>query len=191
MNVKQMLLRERGRMSIVGEFSLFLLFLFLFLLFFHVCGRSLTALLILGGLGVSSLLAEALSEPLGQAGTGPLGPVFVLLLPHGLQGLGPDDLPASLVQLLPVIVGSGVGTPLVLGVHANLGRVLAGQSLGVETLLHGLLSELDLLSLLQFLELVVLGHLPLLKVVFVGLQGDNDVEQLLSLVLQLVRVHGV
>ena len=102
---------------------------------------------------MSYLLAGALSEPLGQAGTGPLGPVFVLLLPHGLQGLGPDDLPASLVQLLPVIVGSGVGTPLVLGVHANLGRVLAGQSLGVETLLHGLLPQLLLLSFLELFEL--------------------------------------
>merc|ERR1712107_170148 len=112
-------------------------------------------------------------------------------LPHGLKVLSSDDLPATFVQLLSVVVGSGVGTSLVLGVHTDLGWVLASESLGVETLLEGLPSELNLLSLLEFLEFVVLGHTSLLKVVFVSLKLNNDVEEILSFSLELIRVHGV
>merc|ERR1719259_1430623 len=83
----------------------FFFFLFFFLLFFLLLflGGSVSSahllLLTLGCLGVSGLLAWTLTEPLGQAGLGPLGPVIVLLLPHGLEHLGPDDLPATFVQL--------------------------------------------------------------------------------------------
>merc|ERR1712107_841978 len=175
-------------------FFLFLLLLFFLLLFFllffflNILWRSFTSLLIFRGLWISSLLAWTLTEPLGQAGLGSLGPVFVLLLPHGLKVLSSDDLPATFVQLLSVVVGSGVGTSLVLGVHTDLGWVLASESLGVETLLEGLLSELNLLSLLEF---VVLGHTSLLKVVFVSLKLNNDVEEILSFSLELIRVHGI
>merc|ERR1719382_2158030 len=121
----------------------------------------------------------------------PLRPLVVLLFPDGVQGLGTDDLPATLVQLLPVLVGPGVGPPLVLGVHADWRRVLSAESLRVETLLQGLLSQLSLLSLLQLIQLIVLGDSPLFVVVFVGLKGDNNVEQLFGLVLQIISVHGI
>merc|ERR1712223_792676 len=55
---------------------------------------------------------------------------------------------ARLSQPPPVVVGAGVSSALVLGVHADLGWVLASQGLGIQSLLHGLLSELLLLSLL-------------------------------------------
>merc|ERR1719167_1077291 len=96
-----------------------------------------------------------------------------------------DDLPASLVQLLPVLVGPGVCPPLVLGVHADGRRVLAAESLRVESLLQGLL------SLLQLVQLIILGDSSLLVVVFVGFKGNDNVEQLLCLVLQVISVHGV
>merc|ERR1712107_766769 len=57
-------------------FFLFLLLLFFLLLFFllffflNILWRSLTSLLIFRGLWISSLLAWALTEPLGQAGLG-------------------------------------------------------------------------------------------------------------------------
>merc|ERR1719192_2573280 len=128
---------------------------------------NLLSLLALRGLCVSGLLARPLSEPLGQPLSRPLGPLFVLLLPDGVQGLGTDDLPASLVQLLPVLVGPGVRPPLVLGVHADGRGVLAAESLRVKSLLQGLLSQLSLLPLLQLVQLIILGDSSLLVVVFV------------------------
>merc|ERR1719195_2482059 len=109
-----------------GEADLLLLIVLLLLLFLLVVlllGSSLlaTILLTLGGGGIASLLAGPLSEPLGQLLGGPLGPLLVLLFPDGVQGLGTDDLPTTLVQLLPVLVGPGVRPPLVLGVHADHG----------------------------------------------------------------------
>merc|ERR1711964_559097 len=62
---------------------------------------------------------------------------------------------------------SCVGTSLVLGEHADLGRVLASEGLRVKTLLDGFVSKLDLLTLFQLLQLIVLGKLTLLIVVFV------------------------
>ena len=53
-------------------------------------------------------------------------PLFHLLLPRLLKKLRLENVPAALIELPPVIVGPGVGSPLVLGVHADLGRVLAG-----------------------------------------------------------------
>merc|ERR1719270_2447694 len=170
---------------------LFFLFFFLIVLFGSITATSVFSFLTLWCLWVSSLLAWPLAEPLGQSGLGSLGPFVVLLLPAGLQHLGSDNLPATFVQLLTVAVGSCVGTSLVLGEHADLGRVLAGEGLGIETLLDGLVSQLNLLSLLQLLEFIVLGKLTLLIIVFVGLKGEDGVPEVSGLGLQLVRVHGV
>merc|ERR1712193_130387 len=101
------------------------------------------------------------------------------------------SITATFVQLLTVAVGSCVGTSLVLGEHADLGRGLAGEGLGIETLLDGLVSELNLLSFLQLLEFIVLGKTTLFIIVFVGLKGEDGVPQISGLGLQLVRVHGV
>merc|ERR1711936_851752 len=169
-------------------FLLILLLLFIVLL---VSWSSLSILLTLWGLGVSLLLAGLLTKPLGQLLGGSLGELVVLLLPGGLEVLGSDDLPATLVQLLPVVVGPGVGSALVLGVHADLGWVLASQGLWVKTLLQGLGSQLSLLPLLQFLEIKFLCQLPLLVVVFVSLKLDDGLEEVLNLALQLIRVKSL
>ena len=88
---------------------------------------------------------------------GPLLPLIVLLLPQSLQVFSSDNLPAlhatfhvnllsqivescpsnkpptnrnatyAFVQLPPVLVCAGVSSALVLGVHADLGWVLASQ----------------------------------------------------------------
>merc|ERR550534_1792999 len=55
----------------------------------------------------------------------------------------------------------------------------------------GFLSQLGLLSLLQLVQLIILGDSSLLIVVFVGFKCDHNVEQLLGLVLQIVGVHGI
>merc|ERR1719510_1676121 len=167
------------------------LFVLLLKLLFLLNGSSLFGLLTLGSLGISSLLARPLAEPLGKPLGRPLGPLFVLLLPDGIQGLCADDLPTALVQLLPVLVGPCVSPPLVLGVHADGRRVFSAEGLRVETLLQGFLSQLGLLSLLQLVQLVILGDSSLLIVVFVGFKCDHNVEQLLGLVLQIVGVHGI
>merc|ERR1719270_3003678 len=170
---------------------LFLLLFFLLILLLLLNRGSLLSLLALWGLCVSRLLAGPLSEPLGQPLSRPLGPLLILLLPDGVQGLGTDDLPAALVQLLPVLVGPGVCPPLVLGVHADGRRVLAAESLRVESLLQGLLSQLSLLPLLQLLEVPLLLLPLLLVVVLVSLQLDHDVEQVGGLGLQVVGVQGL
>merc|ERR550519_2187055 len=169
-------------------FLLILLLLFIVLL---VSWSSLSILLTLWGLGVSLLLAGPLTKPLGQLLGGSLGELVVLLLPGRLKVLGSDNLPATLVQLLPVVVGPGVGSALVLGVHADLGWVLASQGLWVKTLLQGLGSQLSLLPLLQFLEIRFLCQLPLLVVVFVSLKLDDGLEEILNLSLQLIRVKSL
>merc|ERR1711884_409988 len=170
---------------------IFLLILLLFFIVLLVSGSSLCVLLTLWGLGVSLLLAGPLTKPLGQLLGGSLGELVVLLLPGGLQVLRPDDLPSALVELLPVVVGPGVCSALVLGVHADLGGVLASQGLRVKTLLEGLGSQLSLLPLLQLLEVQLLCELPLLVVVFVSLKLDDGPEQVLDLGLQLVRVKSL
>merc|ERR1719384_1703863 len=152
-------------------------------------GGGLGLLLALGSLGSSLLLAGPLAEPLGQLLGGSLAPFIVLLLPGGLEVFGSDNLPASFVELLSVIVRSGIGSPLVLGVHADLGRVLSNKSLRVETLFQGLGSELSLLPLLQFLQVQLLGELPLFIVILVSLHLDDGLEELLSLGLEFIGVH--
>merc|ERR1719225_1669915 len=96
-----------------------------------------------------------------------------------------------LVQLLAVAVAPCVRPPLVLGEHPDGGRVLLGERLRVETLLDRLVPLLQLLPLRELLQLVILIKLPLLIVVFVRLELENRVPDLLSLGLQLVRVHGI
>merc|ERR1719312_1159529 len=65
------------------------------------------------------------------------------------------------------------------------------MSLRIKTLLQGLLSELSLLPFLQFLQVKFLGKLPLFIVIFVCLKLNDDVEDLSSLGLELIRVHGL
>merc|ERR1719479_29868 len=134
-------------------FLVVFLLIFLLLIVLLVSGSSLNILLSLWSLWVSLLLAGPLTKPLGQLLGWSLGELIVLLLPGSLEVFGSDHLPSTFVQLLPVVVGPGVGSALVFGVHADLGWVLAGEGLGVKTLLQGLGSQLSLLSLLQFLEI--------------------------------------
>merc|ERR1719225_1024465 len=148
-------------------------------------------LLALGRLRISSLFARSDSKPLWQLLGGTLRELRELLLPGRLQPLGPEHLGATLVQLLAVAVASGVRPPLVLGEHPDGGGVLLGEGLGVKTLLDRLVPLLQLLPLGQLLQLVILVKLPLLIVVLVVLELEDCVIDLLSLVLQLVRVHAV
>lgn len=75
------------------------------------------------------------------------------------QALGKGDLGGGATgtytfeEFLLVVVGTGVHAPLVLGGNLDHGRVLAGQGLGVQALLEGLVPQLLLLSLLQLLQL--------------------------------------
>merc|ERR1712114_63927 len=64
------------------------------------------------------------------------------------------------------------------------------KGFGIQTLLNSLLSQLSLLSLLQLLQFPLLIDFLLLIVILVGLKGNNNVEQFLSLGFQLVRVHS-
>merc|ERR1712004_220753 len=180
--------------SFVSECLLLLLLVILLLLLFVLLlglflGSSL--LFTLRCLRISGLLARSDSEPLGQLLGGALRELGELLLPHRLKPLGPDHLGATLVQLLAVAVAPCVRPPLVLGEHPDGGRVLLGEGLRVKTLLDRLVPLLQLLPLRELLQLVILIKLPLLIVVLVCLQLEYCVPDLLSLGLQLVRVHGI
>merc|ERR1719325_120387 len=105
--------------------GVFFLFLFLLLFFFFRVvvnrGSLCTSLLfIIRGLWVSSLFAGPLTEPLGQLGLGALQPLIVFLLPEGLEVFCSDNFPASFIKLPSVLIGTGVSSTLVFGVHANL-----------------------------------------------------------------------
>merc|ERR1719362_1174577 len=166
----------------------FLLLVVFFLLLVILLSLSLSGLVTtLRGLGVTGLFAWPLTEPLGQPGLGPLGPLAVLILPHRLEPLGPEHLSASLVQLLPLAVGPGVCPPLVLGEHVNCGRVGSTKGLGIQTLLDGLISHLQFLSLLKLFHFIVLIQLSLLIVVFVCLKSENAFPNSSGLGFQLVR----
>merc|ERR1719348_2305227 len=130
---------------------------------------------------ITRFLARALTKPLGKLLCRPLSPLIMLLLPQSIKCFSPDDLPATLIKLLPVLIGSGVRPPLILGVHPNHGWVLANKGLRVKTLLQCLLSKLCLLSFLQLLQISFLVDSLLLIVIFVSLKGDNDIEKLFSL----------
>merc|ERR1719323_2771331 len=110
-------------------FLLLLIFLFLLFLLLLSTRRSLSGslVLIVRGLGISGLLAGPLSEPLGQLGLGSLAPVVHLLLPGFLQQLRIQHVPAALIELPSVLICPCVCPPLVFGVHADFGRVLASE----------------------------------------------------------------
>merc|ERR1711983_133025 len=172
-------------------FFFLLFFLFLFFVFFSSGSFTGGFIIFIGGVGVSSLLAGALAEPLGQLGLGPLEPFIVLLLPEGLEVFSTDDFPATFVQLSPVLVSPGVGPTLVFGVHADLGRIFASEGLGVKTLLHGLLPQLLLLSFLQPFQVIVLPLLSFFEIVFLSLEPDNGVPKLLGFVHEFIGLHGL
>merc|ERR1719347_229147 len=142
--------------------SLLLLFFLLFFLFFffHWCFL-ITTLFTLRSLGISRLLAWSLTEPLGQPLCWPLAPLLVLLFPDGIQRFCSDHLPATFIQLLSVIIGSGVCSAFILGVHADHGWVFSNKCFRVKTLLQGLLSQLGLLSFLQLLQVKFLCEFSL------------------------------
>merc|ERR1719367_385611 len=168
-----------------------LLFFLLFIIFLLLSWGSLFSLLSLRSLRLSLLLAGSLTKPLGKLLGWSLAPFIVLLLPGSFKMFSSDNFPATLVQLLSVIIRSGVSSALILGVHSDLWWVLSSQGLWVKTLLQGLGSELSLLSLLQFLEVKLLGEFSLLIVILVSLHLDDGLEKLFSLGLELIRVHGL
>merc|ERR1719412_1312311 len=199
-----------GRRSIITEtfellfffffFLLLFFFFFLFLLFFFFLfflevstgrGISTTLILFVRGVGVTSLLAWPLAEPLGQLGLGTLQPFIIFLLPQSLEMFSSDNFPASFVELSPIFVGPGISPTLVFGVHTDLGRIFASESLRIETLLHSLLPQLLFLSLLELFQVIVLPLLSFLQIVFLSLEPDNGVPQLLGLAHKSVRVHFI
>merc|ERR1712050_777734 len=121
----------------------------------------------------------------------PLGPFFVLLFPDGIKRLGSDNLPTTFIQFLSVIIGSSVSSAFIFGVHADHWWVLSNKCFWVKTLLQCLLSELSLLSFLEFLQVKLLGKLSLFIIILVSLKLNNDVEDFSCLSLELIRVHGI
>merc|ERR1719412_243144 len=149
--------------------DLFLFFLLFFFFFYFSCWCFTSFFIIIGRFWFSWFLAWAFSEPLGQFGLWPLLPFSILLLPQSLEMLSPYNFPSAFVQLSPVFVCSCVSSAFIFGVHANLRWIFSCKGLRVQAFLHGLLSELLLLSLLELFEIVVLSFLSLLKIVFFSL----------------------
>merc|ERR1712141_654660 len=172
-------------------FLLFFFFLFFFFLLFFFCWCFTSFIIIIGRFWFSWLLAWAFSEPLGQFGLWPLRPFCVLLLPQSLEMLSPYNFPTAFVQLSSVFVCSCVSSAFIFGVHANLGWIFSCKGFGVQAFLHGLLSELLLLSLLELFEIVVLSFLSLFKIVFFSLLTYNGIPKFSSLVVELFAIHGV
>ena len=54
-------------------------------------------------------------------------PFIHFLFPRLLQKFSIENIPSSFIQLASVIIGSGVRSPLILGVHTDLGWILACQ----------------------------------------------------------------
>merc|ERR1712064_67538 len=160
----------------------FLLIIFLFFLFFF---------LTLWGLWLSLLLSGSLSEPLGEFSGWSLAPLIIFLFPDTFKVFSSDNFPSSLIHFFSVIIRSGVCSTLILGVHADFWWVLSSEGLWVKTLLKGLSSELSLLPLLQLLKVKLLGEFSLFIVIFVSLKLDDDLEELLSLGLDFIRVHSL
>merc|ERR1711976_433125 len=182
------LLHNQRLLTMFLKINLFLFLIIFLLIFFLFSSCSLFFLTTLWGLWVSLLLAWSLSKPLGESSGRSLAPFIVFLFPAGFKVFSSDNFPSSLIHFLSVIIRSGIGSTLILGVHADLWWVLSSESLWVKTLLKGLSSELSLLSLL---EVMLLSEFPLLIVIFVSLKLDDDLEELLSLCLDLIRVHGL
>merc|ERR1719429_8688 len=172
-------------------FFLLFFFLFFFFLFFLNWSFSAGLIIIIRGVWVSGLLAWPFTEPFWQLGLGAFQPFIVLLLPGSLEMFSSDNFPATFIEFPPVFVGPGISSTFIFGIHANLGRVFASEGLRVKTLLHGLLSQLLFLSLLEFFEIIILPFLPFFKIVFLSFKLDNGLPQFLSFGLQLVGVHGI
>merc|ERR1712106_445457 len=117
----------------------------------------------------------------------------ILLTLWGLSitSLLAGPLTEPLRKFLSVVISSGVSSSLILGVHADHWWVLSNESLWVKTLLQGLLSELSLLPLLQFLQVKFLGKSSLFIIILVSLKLNNNVEDLSSLSLEFIGVHGI
>merc|ERR1712209_373299 len=137
-------------------FFLFFLLFFFFLFFFFLCwGFDTSFFIIIGRFWFSSLFAWAFTEPFWQFGLWPLLPFRILLLPQSLEMFSSYNFPTAFVQLSSVFVCSCVSSAFILGVHADLWWIFASKSFGVQAFLHGLLSELLLLSFLELFEIVV------------------------------------
>merc|ERR1712045_616263 len=102
-----------------------------------------------------------------------------------------DDFPSTFIQLTSIFIGPGICSAFIFGVHADLWWVFASEGFGIETLFHGLLSQLLFLSLLELFEVIVLSLLSLLKIVFFCFEPDNGFPQFLSLGLQFISIHGI
>merc|ERR1712190_13178 len=154
-------------------FFLFLFFLFLFFLFFFFL--FLFFFILVRRFWFSGLFAWSFTEPLGQFGLWSLLPFRVLLLPQSLKMFSSYYFPTAFVQLSSVFVCSCVSSTFIFGVHADLWWIFASKSFRVQAFLHGLLSELLLLSLLELFEIVVLSLLSFFKIVFFSLEADNGI----------------
>merc|ERR1711970_1217967 len=171
---------------------LFFFFLLFVIFFLFLCCRCVitTFLLAFWSFRCTSLLAWPLSKPFWQFLCRSLGKFFVFLFPDGIQRLGSENLPATLIQLFSIRVGSGVCPSFILGVHADHWWVFTNEGLWVKTLLQSLLSKLSLLPLLQFLEVKLLCQLSLFIIIFVSLQCNNNVEKFIGLSFELIRVQS-
>merc|ERR1711993_230822 len=191
----QMMISSSSSSSSSSFFLFFLFFFFLlFFLFFFIWLRSsfsTTLFFILGRLWVSGFLAGPLSEPFGQFGLGTLQPFLVFLLPTSLKMFSSDNFPSTFIQLTSVFIGPGICSAFIFGVHADLGWVFASKCFRIETLFHGLLSQLLFLSFLELFEVIVLSLLSLLKIVFFCFEPDNGFPQFLSFGLQFISVHSI
>merc|ERR1719337_186552 len=173
-------------------FFFFLFFFFLFLFFFYFCwGFGTSFFIIFRRFWFSGLFAWSFTEPLGQFGLWSLLPFRVLLLPQSLEMFSSYYFPTAFVQLSSVFVCSCVSSTFIFGVHADLWWIFASKSFRVQAFLHGLLSELLLLSLLELFEIVVLSLLSFFKIVFFSLEADNGIPEFGSFVCKLVTIHGV
>ena len=52
---------------------------------------------------------------------GALQPLIVFLLPEGLEMLGSDNFPATLIKFPSVFIGPGVSSALIFGIHSDFG----------------------------------------------------------------------
>merc|ERR1711997_459474 len=124
-------------------FFLFLFFLF-FWLFIIISSNSFCRkfILIFRRVRCSCLFTWPLSKPFWQFSFSMLTKFFKLFFPVFLQELTVQNLPATLIELLPVFISPCICSSLILGVHSDLGRVLSCESLWIQAFLHGFLPQL-------------------------------------------------
>merc|ERR1719259_1007690 len=82
-------------------------------------------------------------------------------------------------------------SPLELGGSLDLGRMFTGESLWLQASLFSLMTQLHLLPLLEFGQIVVLSLHPFLHIILLSLELNNHVPHLFSLLAQLRRLHAV